>query len=110
MSRSAIGTKVRLGILAGRNAGRAVLARLYPPRLYRWRCGAGRPERLLLAPQDLRAADPTRAEEIIQNRFSFAGKTLALKDASPFAVASPSPAWSEGLLGFTWLRHLRAIE
>src|SRR5437879_3373021 len=68
MSRTAIGTKVRLGVMAGRNAGRAALARLYTSRLYRWRFGAGRPERLLLAPQDLRAADPTRAEEIIQNR------------------------------------------
>ncbi|MDQ0473871.1 heparinase II/III family protein [Labrys wisconsinensis] len=110
MSRSGIGTKVRLGLLAGRNAGRSALARLYTSRLYRWRFGSGRPERLLLAPQDLRAADPTRAEEIIQNRFTFAGKTVVLKDASPFAIPSPSPAWSEGLLGFTWLRHLRTVQ
>ena len=37
---------------------------------------AGNPERLLIAPQDLRTADPTRASEIYGGRFAFAGKGI----------------------------------
>ncbi len=36
----------------------------------------GRTERLLMAPQDLRTADPTRASEIYGGRFAFAGKIV----------------------------------
>ena len=110
MGRSALGRRLLLVMLAVRQIGRAVLARLYASPLYRWRLRGTEPERLLIAPQDLRAADPTRATELVEGRFSFAGKTLDLASVSPFAINPPSPAWGEMLHGFAWLRHLRAAD
>lgn len=95
---------------AAGEAGRAALTRLYLSPFMRWRFGRGEPEKLVLAPQDLRASDPTRAAEIVDGRYTFVGKTIVLNEVSPFAIAPPSPAWRETLLGFTWLRHLRAAE
>jgi uncharacterized heparinase superfamily protein len=104
----AVATRVRVGWLVTRSARQAAMGALYASILWRWRFGRGEPERLVLAPQDLRAADPTRAAEIIEGRFTFAGKTVDCRDVSPFLVAAPSPAWREALLSFSWLRHLRA--
>src|SRR5262245_60523116 len=109
MSR-ALGGRIRMGWLAALSARQAALARLYASPAYRWRHSRREPDRLVLAPQDLRAIDPTRAQEIIDGRYAFAGKALDLKDVSPFLVEPPSPAWQEELYGFSWLRHLRAAE
>jgi len=40
-------------------------------------------DRLLIAPQDLRTADPTRASEIYAGRFAFAGKIVICDGRSP---------------------------
>ena len=68
------------------------------------------PTGLLIAPQDLRTADPTRASEIYAGRFAFAGKIVSCDGRSPFEMEPPSDEWAETLLGFGWLRHLRAAE
>jgi uncharacterized heparinase superfamily protein len=93
--------------LAAREAGHAlrggaarVLAALGP--------GSGRPRRLLLAPQDLRTADPTVAGDIYAGHFVFSGRALSTGGRSPFSFDAPSRAWGEALYGFGWLRHLRA--
>ncbi|MBV8489722.1 MAG: heparinase II/III family protein [Candidatus Eremiobacteraeota bacterium] len=70
---------------------------------------AGR-SRLLIAPQDLRTADPTRASEIYAGRFAFAGKVVVCDGRSPFEMIPPSVEWADALLGFGWLRHLRAAD
>src|SRR5204863_1937456 len=67
-------------------------------------------ERLLSAPQDLRTADGTRASEIYAGRFVFAGKVVISDGRSPFEIDPPSDEWAAALLGFGWLRHLRAAE
>lgn len=67
-----------------------------------------RSERLLIAPQDIRTADPIAAEHIYAGHFSLAGKAASTHGHSPFAISAPSTAWSEALHGFGWLRHLRA--
>ncbi|WP_413990096.1 heparinase II/III family protein [Labrys okinawensis] len=110
MSRGTLGPKLRLSMHAAGETGRALLTRVYLSPFMRWRFGRSEPEKLVLAPQDLRASDPTRATEFIAGRYTFAGKTIVLNEVSPFAVAPPSPAWRETLLGFTWLRHLRAAD
>jgi uncharacterized heparinase superfamily protein len=69
-----------------------------------------RSERLLIAPQDLRTADGTRASEIYSGRFAFNGKVVVSDGRSPFEVPPPSDEWVATLLGFGWLRHLRAAE
>ena len=70
----------------------------------------GRGPRLLIAPQDLRTADPTRAAEIYGGRFAFAGKVVVCDGRSPFEMIEPSDEWGEVLLSFGWLRHLRAAD
>jgi uncharacterized heparinase superfamily protein len=75
---------------------------------YRWRIRVPIPERLLIAPQDLRTGDPTIATEIYSGIFSFAGKAVASEGHSPFEIRPPSREWAEALLGFSWLRHLRS--
>jgi uncharacterized heparinase superfamily protein len=75
---------------------------------YRWRIRVPIPERLLIAPQDLRTGDPTIATEIYSGIFSFAGKVVTAEGHSPFEIQPPSREWSEVLLGFSWLRHLRS--
>ncbi len=68
------------------------------------------PERLLIAPQDIRTTDPTIAADIYSGYFVFAGKAVNTHGASPFEVEPPSDAWAAGLAGFSWLRHLRAAD
>ena len=70
----------------------------------------GVPDRLVIAPQDIRTADPTMASDIYGGYFAFAGKMVNTHGASPFEVPPPSPAWAANLGGFGWLRHLRAAD
>jgi uncharacterized heparinase superfamily protein len=78
--------------------------------LMRWRFSPATTDRLLMAPKDLRTADPTRASEIYSGRFAFAGKVVICDGRSPFEMEPPSEEWAESLFGFGWLRHLRAAE
>lgn len=67
-------------------------------------------ERLLIAPQDIRTADPTIANDIYAGYFSFAAKIVETHAQSPFLIEPPSEAWAMALHGFGWLRHLRAAD
>jgi uncharacterized heparinase superfamily protein len=53
-----------LAAFAARRALRTGLGRLNAHPLVRWRFTSAIADRLLIAPQDLRTADPTRASEI----------------------------------------------
>ena len=64
----------------------------------------------MIAPQDLRTADATRAGEIYAGRFAFAGKVVISDRRSPFEMTPPSDEWGGELLSFSWLRHLRAAD
>jgi uncharacterized heparinase superfamily protein len=66
------------------------------------------PDRLRIAPPDIRTADSTVADEICAGYFTFAGKTLVARGQSPFQLPPPSDEWRRSLVGFSWLRHLRA--
>ncbi len=70
----------------------------------------GAADTLVVAPQDLRTSDPTVAIDIYSGYFTFAGKVVATAGRSPFEIEPPSQAWIEGLMGFAWLRHLRAAD
>jgi uncharacterized heparinase superfamily protein len=69
-----------------------------------------RGDHLVIAPQDLRTADPTRAAEIYGGRFAFAGTVVMCDGRSPFEMIEPSEEWAENLLSFGWLRHLRSED
>jgi len=65
-------------------------------------------EQLLLAPQELRTADPSFATELYNGHFGLAGRLAEVNAESPFAIVPPSEGWARELYGFSWLRHLRA--
>ena len=67
-------------------------------------------DRLLIAPQDLRTADPTVATDIYAGVFVFSGQIVECNGRSPFEHAPPSEDWARILHGFGWLRHLRAAD
>lgn len=69
-----------------------------------------KPDRLLIAPQDIRTSDPTIAEDIYAGYFAFAGRIVNAHGRSPFDLDAPSPNWARGLLGFGRLRYLRAAD
>ena len=69
-----------------------------------------RTDRLIIAPHDLRTTDTTRAAEIYAGRFVFAGKIVNCHGRSIFDIDPPSKEWEAALLGFGWLRHLRAAD
>src|SRR3954465_9708395 len=109
MSRG-VADRTRLAAFAARRALRTGWGKLNAHPTVRWRFTPAMPDRLLIAPQDLRTADPTRASEIYAGRFAFAGKIVICDGRSPFEIEPPSEEWSDQLLGFGWLRHLRAAE
>src|SRR3984885_1950262 len=87
-------------LMARASGGSVALSRLWP----------GRTDRLIIAPHDLRTADATRAAEIYAGRFVFAGKIVTCHGRSIFDLEPPSEDWEVALLGFGWLRHLRAAD
>src|SRR4030088_2631247 len=62
------------------------------------------------APPTRPTAAPTRAAEIYAGRFVFAGKVVTCHGRSIFDLEPPSEDWEVALLGFGWLRHLRAAD
>lgn len=78
--------------------------------IYRPRYAGPTPDRLLIAPTDLRTTDATLAHDIYSGRFVFAGSAVDASGVPVFAIAPPSEAWARELHGFSWLRHLRASE
>jgi len=67
-------------------------------------------EQLLLAPQELRTADPSFATEFYNGHLGLAGRLAEVNIESPFEIAPPSEGWARELYGFGWLRHLRAAD
>ena len=78
--------------------------------LYRWRYSGAIPERLLIAPIDLRTADPTAALDIYSGRFVFSGTGVDAAGHPIFSADPPSEEWARELHSFGWLRHLRATD
>ncbi len=88
--------RLRLGVLSGP--------------IGRFRAAGGGRSQLLIAPPDLRTADPTIAAEIYTGRFALAGHVVEAGGASPFDIGPPSADWLRELHAFGWLRHLRAAD
>src|SRR6204780_5763209 len=92
--------RVARNLMARASGGSVALSWLWPSRT----------DRLIIAPHDLRTADATRAAEIYAGRFVFAGKIVTCHGRSIFDLEPPSEDWEGALLGFGWLRHLRAAD
>ena len=92
---------------ASREAWRRVKRRFGSGPGYRWRFSGRTPERILVAPPDLRLADPQIANEIYHGRFPLAGQLVEASGLSPFQISGASLDWQRSLHGFRWLRHMR---
>ncbi len=110
MTRVSVAERARLSALIGRRALRSLVGGLSTHPLLRWRFSSTKTDRLVIAPQDLRTADATRAAEIYAGRFAFAGKVVICDRRTPFEMTPPSDEWANILLSFAWLRHLRAAD
>ncbi len=93
-----------------RETGRRITRRLSIGRIAAWRIFGKVPDRLIVAPTDLRIADPYIAHEIHTGRFPLAGRVLETEGQSPFLMVGPSEGFDESLHSFRWLRHLRAAN
>jgi len=110
MSRVSVAERARLSVFLAQGMLHWLLGRLSALPLAGLPFFPGKTDRLVIAPQDLRTSDATRASEIYSGRFVFAGKVVICDARSPFEVTPPSEEWAVGLHGFSWLRHLRAAE
>jgi uncharacterized heparinase superfamily protein len=109
MSRVSLAEHTKLSVFLARGLLRKLVSRVSGHALLNWSLPA-KTDRLDISPQDLRTADATRASEIYAGRFAFAGKVVTSDARSPFEIAPPSEDWAVALLGFGWLRHLRAAD
>jgi uncharacterized heparinase superfamily protein len=109
MSRVSVAEHTKLSVFLARGLFRKLIGRVTGHPLLNWPFPA-KTDRLVISPQDLRTADATRASEIYSGRFVFAGKVVTCDARSPFEIAPPSEDWAVALLGFGWLRHLRAAD
>jgi uncharacterized heparinase superfamily protein len=110
MSRVSVAERTRLSVFLARGLVRKLTSRVTTHPIVNWPFSFGKADRIVIAPQDLRTTDSTRAAEIYAGRFAFAGKVVLCDSRSPFEITAPSEDWAVGLLGFGWLRHLRAAQ
>jgi len=110
MARLDFGNHAKLFWLLLRSGSRQLAGRVSGLPISFWPLVPFRADRLLIAPPDLRTADATRASEIYSGRFAFAGKVVICDGRTIFEMDPPSEEWATELLGFAWLRHLRAAE
>ncbi|MFN4274019.1 MAG: heparinase II/III family protein [Aliihoeflea sp.] len=87
---------------------RRVRRRLRAGPIYRWRFSGRTPERVLIAPPDLRLADPQIAVDIYHARYPLEGHMVETGGQSPFRFDTVNVKWKAALHGFRWLRHMRA--
>jgi uncharacterized heparinase superfamily protein len=104
----AAGHTTRLWALVARHFWLKTSRRLRTGPVFRWRYSGRTPERVLIAPPDLRLADPQIALEIYYGRYPFAGHLVETGGQSPFQMEVASRGWLKSLHGFRWLRHMRA--
>src|SRR5581483_9150527 len=76
MSRISVADHAKLSWLLMRGAFRRAAGRINGHPFLRSPLASLKADRLLIAPQDLRTADATRAAEIYSGRFAFAGKVV----------------------------------
>jgi uncharacterized heparinase superfamily protein len=110
MSRASVAERARLSVFLARGLLRRLIGRVTTHPIVSWLFSFGKVDRLVIAPQDLRTTDATRASEVYSDRFVFAGKVVVCESRSPFEINPPSDDWAAALFGFGWLRHLRAAQ
>lgn len=105
-----MGERFGLAVMAARRARSQAIARVRRSRLLRWPYRSGEGDELLIAPRELRAADPSFPEEVAAGNFGLGGTVVELAGRSPFAVRPPNTLWARELHGFSWLRHFDPLR
>ena len=105
-----VSDRQRLLYLYMREGWRRFSHRLALGRNTAFRFAGATPDRLIVAPTDLRAVDPFVAQEILDGRFPLAGRVLHTEGESPFELDLPSREFGVRLHSFGWLRHMRSIN
>ena len=89
MSSLAFGDRIRIALQSAGQSGRdAVLGALSGP-ISGWRSMRAGEVKLLIAPADMRTADPTIAVDIYNGRYVFGGQA-AETAGSPYSISPPS--------------------
>jgi len=104
------GLSLPLWGLVAQEAWRRTRRRLRAGPVHRWRYTGRTPERILIAPPDLRLADKQIADEIYHGRYPMAGQLVETGGESPFLLEFADSAWLASLHGFRWLRHMREAD
>jgi uncharacterized heparinase superfamily protein len=65
---------------------------------------------LLVAPQDLRVADPIVARDMLSARYLFGGRLIDAPGQSPFQLKAPGETFERELYAFGWLRHFATAD
>ena len=99
--------KPRIVRMAAAGLWRRLARRLRSGPIARWRFSGFAPDRILIAPPDLRMADAHVAQEFYSGRVALAGKTVDTGGLSPFQIIPPTEEWAAALHNFRWLRHMR---
>lgn len=105
-----ISDRQRLLYLYVREGWRRFSRRLALGRSSALRFAGTTPDRLIVAPTDLRAVDPFVAQEILEGRFPLAGRVLETEGESPFEMDLPSREFGVRLHSFGWVRHMRSVR
>src|SRR3981081_4957246 len=107
MSRVSVAERTRLSVFLARGILRKLTSRVTTHPIVNGPFSFGKADRVVIAPQDLRTADATRAAEIYAGRFVFAGKVVLCDSRSPFEIGPPAEDWAVALLGWTRAPHCR---
>lgn len=110
MTLETVQEKGRIWGLVAQYAWRQARSWLHGGVLFRMQPLTGMPQRLTIAPQDLRTADATNAAAIYGGRFLFSGHLIETHGYSPFEIPYAPRDWQRELHGFSWLRDLRAAD
>ncbi len=99
--------KPHIARLVAAGLWRRLAKRLRSGPIARWRFSGFAPDRILIAPPDLRMADAHLAQEFYSGRIALAGRTVDTGGLSPFQIVAPTDEWAAALHNFRWLRHMR---
>src|SRR5260370_699619 len=110
MSRVSVAEGTKLSVVLARGLLGRLTSRVATHPILNWPFSFAKTDRIVIAPQDLRTSDGTRAGEIYAGRFAFAGKVVTCDSRSPFEITPPSEEWAAALFAFGWLRHIRAAS
>lgn len=101
-----------IGMIASatRSGAGALKRRLCRTPLYSLVSGGPSPTAIIATQRDVIFGNARMATSFYRGRFALAGIEVNTGARSPFQIEAPNARWREELLGFDWLRHLRAAD